>query len=89
MLNRFNFTKPGFLYFVGGALFSTVAVNFAKSKCCKNMCINAVAQCMKMKDDTEHAIAVVKEEAEDLYNEAKLSSGKNHNCCCHSEQDEE
>ena len=85
-MNKFNF-KPEVLFFVGGAAVSLVVATFAKSKCCKSLCVNAVAKGLKLKDNAEHTIASIKEEAEDLYNEKKLLEEEKA-CCCGSKKEE-
>ncbi len=79
----FGFEKGNIGLFIGGAVFSLVAANFLKSKSCKKLCVQTLAKGLGLKDDVEHRIATIKEEAEDLYNEAKLSEPE-HQCCCES-----
>lgn len=68
----YSVNKKNALIFVGGIVFSAVAARFCKSKCAKKLAVNSLAAGMKMKDDFEHCVAKIKEEAEDAYNEAKL-----------------
>ncbi len=79
-------TRYDVLIFLGGAVASMVTSQALKCKGVRKLTVNAVAKGLKAKDDIEHTIASIKEEAEDVYNEAKL---KNTDCCCEGDCDKE
>lgn len=83
-MNNFKWcNNKNALFFVGGIIFSAIGTSFTKSKSCKKMCVTTMAKGLKVKGDIEHKIAIIKEEAEDMYNEAKSSeSNCGGDCTC-------
>lgn len=57
--------------FVGGIALTTVVPAILKSKPAHNVAVSAVAKSMEIKDDTQTRVASVKEDAQDIYEEAK------------------
>lgn len=57
--------------FLGGAVASLVAAKVVKSKTMRKITVKAVAKGMQLAECAEHSLASIKEEAEDIYQEAK------------------
>ncbi len=67
-----SFWKDGkVLAFAGGVLITTVVPAILKSKAAHNVAVSAMAKSMEVKDDTQARVTSVKEEAQDIYAEAK------------------
>lgn len=62
--------KNDALLVAGGALASCVLGKILKSNTTRNACVKVVAKGLETKDNIEHSITKMKEEAEDLYAEA-------------------
>lgn len=65
MTNPFKSAK--FWLFVGG----TAAGLFAKSKTARKACVNGLAAGMQLKDNVSAGLQNIKEEAQDIYEDAK------------------
>ena len=61
------FTRPGFWVFVSGLATGL----FVKSKACRKVCVNTMAAGMIAKDKSAEGAANLKDEAMDIYEEAK------------------
>lgn len=63
-----------FLYFVGGALAATYGVKAAKSDKTRKACVSGLAKCIKLQRDAQETFMNMKEEAEDICHDAKVSA---------------
>ena len=58
--------------FIGGVATTTLLPAILKSKPAHNVAVSAVAKSMEVKDDTKARVESVKEDASDIYAEAKI-----------------
>lgn len=57
--------------FVGGVVASSLVPAVLKSKPAHNVAVSAVVKSMEVKEDTQNRVVSVKEDAQDIYEEAK------------------
>lgn len=75
MNNIFRNIKRGNVIAFGCGVAATVIVGkVLKSKSVRNCTVKAVAKGLKIRDDAQHTLHEIKEEAEDIYAEAKTVS---------------
>lgn len=63
------------LSFVGGVVATVAGTKFVKSDTARKMAVNSLASGMKLKDDTMATYETIKEDAKDVYYEAKNKKG--------------
>lgn len=59
------------LLFAGGMLAGLIAPAALKSKCARTAAVTITAKSMQLRDDARSAVESLKEEAQDIYAEAK------------------
>lgn len=59
------------LLFVGGVLTGTLGLKALKSKTAKKLCVNTLANGMKMQQEAQNLFQTMKEDAEDMCYEAR------------------
>lgn len=59
------------LSFVGGVVATVATTQFVKSDTAKKVAVRSLASGMKLKDDAVATYETIKEDAQDIYNEAK------------------
>jgi hypothetical protein len=64
-------TKAEVLTFATGALAALVGAKFAKSKTARKLAVHGVAGGLKLRDDTARTLESIREEAQDIYEEAR------------------
>lgn len=67
------FTKAIIYPFLAGVGATVVATKAIKSKCVHDAAVRTVAKALEIRDEAARAVNLVKEEAEDIYAEAKAS----------------
>ncbi|MFV0502578.1 MAG: DUF6110 family protein [Lachnospirales bacterium] len=75
MLERIK--RDSAIIFAAGAAAAYGANKILKSKAVRNLTVKAVSNGLKFKEDVEHQIASIKEDAEDVLAEAKTEAGIN------------
>jgi len=73
------------LLFIGGIASTIVTKKLAKSTKIRGLCVNALAQGMSMVDNAKVSLNNIREEAEDIYVDAKKKKSEvlfNEGCCC-------
>lgn len=70
-----------FAAFVGGVLTATVGVKIATSQIVRQAAVTTLAKGMEIKDEATCAIESLKEDAQDIYAEAKMQAGQD-GCDC-------
>lgn len=60
--------------FVGGMATALVGAKFAKSDKARELAVHSMASTMKMKDDAMATFESLKEDAQDIYHEAKAKN---------------
>ncbi|MDR3310704.1 MAG: DUF6110 family protein [Oscillospiraceae bacterium] len=63
--------KKSVLTFVGGAAAAIFGAKFAKSRTAHKIAVHGVANGLRIKDDALKTIESIREEAQDIYEEAK------------------
>lgn len=72
-----KFKKDEAVIFAAGAA-AVIGVNkFLKSKVARELAVKTVSSGLQFKDEVEHQIASIKEEAEDVIADAKVEAGLN------------
>lgn len=71
-----KFNKHEVLLVAGGAVASCVLSKVLKSKSARDTCVKTIAKGLETKDNLEHSITKMKEEAEDLYAEAVIKNAQ-------------
>jgi hypothetical protein len=66
-------SKKSVLTFIGGAVTAVAGAKFVKSKTAHNIAVHGVANGLRIKDDALRTIENIREEAQDVYEEAKRS----------------
>lgn len=72
-----NFKKEEALIFAAGAVAAFGVNKFLKSKTARDIAVKTVSGGLQFKDEVEHQIASIKEEAEDVIADAKIEAGLN------------
>ncbi len=80
--------RSNLLIFLGGAATSLVTANVLKSKSARKAAVCTMSKFLKAKDDVEHALSSIKEEAEDMYAEAKQNRDCKTECESESKKDD-
>ena len=80
MLHAF-FTNPKVLSFVGGAVAVVIGKKIAKSEKTRQFCVNTLAKGMMISDCAKEGYQNMKEEAHDIYVDAKNKAAEG-DCCC-------
>ncbi|MDO5726092.1 MAG: YtxH domain-containing protein [Tissierellia bacterium] len=71
--------------FLGGAIVGAVTVGFLKTKTARNLAVKGMAAGMNLKDDAKSKFATLKEEAEQLHEEAKAQAREDRKAECAEE----
>lgn len=76
-MGAFGFLKNSkFLFFIGGLAAGTIGVKALKSKSAKKLAVAALAKGMEVQDSAKATFATIKEDAQDLYAEAKTQAAQ-------------
>ncbi len=59
------------LFFIGGVASTIVSRKAAESKVARGLCVKGLAKAMKLYDDAKAGLHSIREEAEDIYADAK------------------
>lgn len=78
-------TNRKLLAYLGGIATATVGVSILKSAPVRKATVNIVAGGMKLRDDAMTTIETIKEDAQDVYAEAR-SKAAGEPCCDHAEE---
>lgn len=70
MIHKVFLTKKA-LFFVGGAAAALIGSKCLKSETARNLCVKGLAAGMRMKDEALEKFNNIKEEAADIYHDAK------------------
>ncbi|MDR3119749.1 MAG: DUF6110 family protein [Clostridiales bacterium] len=76
--------KTGVLTFVGGAFEAIVGGAFVKSKAAHKLAVKGVVGSLRLKDDAVRKFETIREEAQDVYEEAKREADS---CKCDANTD--
>ncbi|GBU23996.1 hypothetical protein R83H12_00616 [Fibrobacteria bacterium R8-3-H12] len=73
--------KSKLLTFVSGALAATIGVRFLKSKIAHKFAVRSVAEGLKLKSEVLCKYEKIREEAQDIYEEARRESEQGESGC--------
>ena len=68
-----------------GAATALLGAAFLKSKTAHKLAVHSVAGGMRIKDNALRKVETIREEAQDIYEEARRESGVPLRCCCEEE----
>ncbi|MCD7951256.1 MAG: DUF6110 family protein [Erysipelotrichaceae bacterium] len=60
--------------FVGGVVTTVATQNFVKSKTARDLAVKGLANGMRIKDEASESFETIKEDAKDIYYEAKVKN---------------
>ena len=75
MIGNF-FRSPSVLGFIGGAVAVVIGKKILTSEKARQLCVNSLAQGMLLQDCAKEAYQNIKEEATDIYQDAKEQAAK-------------
>jgi len=73
------------LAFIGGAAAVVIGKKVIKSEKTRNLCVKGLAQGMKLQDCAKEIFQNIKEEAHDIYVDARAQAAEA-GCCCSGEK---
>ena len=80
--------SPKVLSFIGGAAAVIIGNKIVKSEKARQLCVNGLAKGMMIQDCAKEVYQNMKEEAHDIYVDAKNKAAEEGACCCSSEKTE-
>ena len=79
---KLSMSKGNWIAFGCGVAVALVGGKVISSRCVRKAAVNVVAKGLQIKDEAQHQICAIKEEAEDIYAEAKQTNDCD---CCKAE----